>query len=134
MTLKIGGRGILQITFVLLFATVLSAQDRGLLPKYGLLPKEQWQKEAESFVEEELLSLGLIKRSDIRKQSPDKPALKKYFMHGVGHPLGLDVHDVFSLRTIPIAARGPGPSARFQARNGGRHLRLLQSACEIRRP
>ena len=45
-------------------------------------------------VEHELLELGLLKKSDIRKQDPDKPALKKYFMHGVGHPLGLDVHDV----------------------------------------
>lgn len=54
----------------------------------------EWQKEAEAFTEEELLQLGLLKRGDIRKQDPDRPALKRYFMHGVGHPLGLDVHDV----------------------------------------
>ena len=59
----------------------------------GKLPKD-WQKETEALTEEELLGLGLLKRSDIRRQSPDDPALKKYFMHGVGHPLGLDVHDV----------------------------------------
>jgi Xaa-Pro aminopeptidase len=44
--------------------------------------------------QEELLRLGLLKKSDIQKQNPDKPALKKYFPHGLGHPLGLDVHDV----------------------------------------
>jgi len=59
----------------------------------GKLPK-QWQKDAEAFMQEELLGLGLLKPSAIRKQDPDKPALKKYFMHGVGHPLGLDVHDL----------------------------------------
>jgi Xaa-Pro aminopeptidase len=59
----------------------------------GKLPK-QWQKEAEALMEQELLQLGLLKASDVRKQDPDKPALKEYFMHGVGHPLGLDVHDV----------------------------------------
>ena len=59
----------------------------------GKLPKD-WQKEAEAFVEKELLELGLLKRSEIKKQNPDNPALKKYFMHGIGHPLGLDVHDV----------------------------------------
>jgi Xaa-Pro aminopeptidase len=45
-------------------------------------------------MEKELVDLGLLKRSEIKKQNPDQPALKKYFMHGVGHPLGLDVHDV----------------------------------------
>jgi Xaa-Pro aminopeptidase len=59
----------------------------------GKLPSE-WQKESEAAMQEELLGLGLLKRSDIRKQNPDKPALKKYYPHGLGHPLGLDVHDV----------------------------------------
>jgi Xaa-Pro aminopeptidase len=66
----------------------------------GKLPK-QWQKDAEALMEKELLELGLLKRSDVRKQDPDKPALKRYFMHGIGHPLGLDVHDV-ALTTEPI--------------------------------
>lgn len=66
----------------------------------GKLPK-QWQKDAEALMEAELLELGLLKRSEVRKQDPDKPALKKYFMHGIGHPLGLDVHDV-TLTTLPI--------------------------------
>jgi Xaa-Pro aminopeptidase len=59
----------------------------------GKLPKD-WQKEAEAFLEKELVDLGLLKTSQIRRQDPDQPAVKKYFMHGIGHPLGLDVHDV----------------------------------------
>lgn len=59
----------------------------------GKLPKT-WQKESEALMQEELLQLGLLKKSQIRKQDPDRPALKKYFMHGIGHPMGLDVHDV----------------------------------------
>ena len=52
---------------------------------------------------EELLALGLIKQSQVKKQDPDKPACKKYFMHGLGHPLGLDVHDVGDAN-VPFAA------------------------------
>ncbi len=59
----------------------------------GLLWKD-WQKQTEQAVERECLALGLITQADIDAQPEDKPAFKKYFMHGVGHFLGLSVHDV----------------------------------------
>jgi Xaa-Pro aminopeptidase len=69
--------------------------------KPGKLPKD-WQKEAEALMEKELVDLKLLKSSEIRKSASDEsPAFKKYFMHGVGHPIGLDVHDV-GLMTDPI--------------------------------
>ncbi|HUS34576.1 MAG TPA: Xaa-Pro aminopeptidase [Verrucomicrobiae bacterium] len=54
---------------------------------------KDWQKEAEELTQKELIDLGLLKPAKIKKQDPDWPALKEWFMHGVGHPLGLDVHD-----------------------------------------
>jgi Xaa-Pro aminopeptidase len=77
---------------------VLRAAIKGLAP--GKKPRD-WQKEVEALVEKELVDLGLLTMREIRSQDPDKPALKKYFMHGAGHPLGLDVHDV-GLTTQPI--------------------------------
>jgi Xaa-Pro aminopeptidase len=62
-----------------------------------------WQKEAEQLMEKELVDLGLITTRQIKRQHPDSPALKKYFMHGAGHSLGLDVHDVVAARQ-PIQA------------------------------
>lgn len=71
--------------------------------KPGKLPKD-WQKEAEALMAKELVDLGLIKSSEVRKSPTDEsPAFKKYFMHGVGHPLGLDVHDL-GITTEPIQA------------------------------
>lgn len=55
------------------------------------------RKEAEGIVEKECVDLGLLTPAQIRKQDPDNPAVRKYFMHGVSHPIGLDVHDVLTL-------------------------------------
>jgi Xaa-Pro aminopeptidase len=53
-----------------------------------------FQKEIEKLMQSELLKLKLIDKTDIKNQTPDNPALKKYFYHGTSHMLGLDVHDV----------------------------------------
>ena len=53
-----------------------------------------WHRESQRMMGEELLRLGLIKQEEIDNQTLEEPACRKYFMHGLGHPLGLDVHDV----------------------------------------
>ncbi len=42
----------------------------------------------------ELVDLGLLTMQAVQDAPKDKPAYKKYFMHGTSHHLGLDVHDV----------------------------------------
>jgi Xaa-Pro aminopeptidase len=49
--------------------------------------------ECEERTARECVDLGLLKISDLKKQKPGEAAVKKFFMHGVSHPLGLDVHD-----------------------------------------
>ena len=70
--------------------------------KPGKLIKD-WQREAELLIEKELVDLKLLTTRAIKKQDADSPAFKKYFMHGLGHPIGLDVHDV-GLTTEPMQA------------------------------
>ena len=41
----------------------------------------------------ELLDIGLIDKNDLKNQTKENPAYKKYFMHGTSHHLGLDTHD-----------------------------------------
>jgi len=60
----------------------------------GIRPLEYQQLTVE-LMERELIGLGLIDAEAARAQGPDKPLLKKYFMHSTSHHLGLDVHDVF---------------------------------------
>ncbi len=55
---------------------------------------EKYHAEVGKCMEEELISLGLITREEVKNQHPDLPAYKKYFMHGTSHFLGLDVHDI----------------------------------------
>lgn len=58
----------------------------------NLIP--EYHKAVGMMMEKELVDLGLITMDDIKKQNPEWPAYKKYFMHGTSHFLGLDVHDV----------------------------------------
>jgi Xaa-Pro aminopeptidase len=55
---------------------------------------DSYHKEVGKLMEEELIGLRLLKLSDVKKQNPEQPLYKKYFMHGTSHFLGLDVHDV----------------------------------------
>jgi len=59
----------------------------------GLRPIE-YQQQVIEMMEGELVGLGLIDAKEAKEQSSDKPLVKKYFMHGTSHHLGLDVHDV----------------------------------------
>lgn len=53
-----------------------------------------YQKEIEKLMESELVKLKLIDKTDIKNQSKDNPAFRRYFYHGTSHMLGLDVHDL----------------------------------------
>lgn len=61
-----------------------------------------YHKEVGRIMESELIGLGLLDKTDVKNQDPERPLYKKYFMHGTSHFLGLDVHDV-GLWTEPIA-------------------------------
>lgn len=67
----------------------------------GILPSE-YQKQVLEFMEEELIQLKLISPIQAAEQDANKPLVKKYFMHGTSHHLGLDVHDVNSAE-LPVA-------------------------------
>jgi Xaa-Pro aminopeptidase len=61
-----------------------------------------YHKEVGRIMESELIGLGLLDKTDVKNQDPERPLYKKYFMHGTSHFLGLDVHDV-GLWNEPIA-------------------------------
>ncbi len=49
------------------------------------------------------LKIGLLRKSDIKNETPENPAYFKYMYHGISHHLGIDVHDL-GTKTEPIKA------------------------------
>jgi len=75
------------------YSAVLNVQKEAmsmLMPGNNI---PEYHNEVGKIMEKELIGLGLLSKSDIKKQDPATPAYKKYFMHGTSHHLGLDVHD-----------------------------------------
>jgi len=67
-----------------------------------LVPGTLWaeyHREVGEIMTAELLALGLLDPADVKNQDPNKPAYKKYFMHGTSHHIGLDTHDYGALKT-----------------------------------
>ncbi len=67
-----------------------------------LVPGTLWaeyHKEVGKLMTSELLGLGLLDKADVQNEDPDKPAYKKFFMHGTSHHIGLDTHDYGALKT-----------------------------------
>lgn len=53
----------------------------------------EYHKKVGELATEEFLSLGLLSKEEVEKQSAAWPAYKKYFMHGTSHYIGLNTHD-----------------------------------------
>lgn len=71
-----------------------------------LVPGTIWKEfhvEVGKLMTSELLKIGLLDKADIQNQSANKPAYKKYFMHGTSHHMGLDTHD-YGLLHLPMEA------------------------------
>ena len=47
--------------------------------------------------------IGLLSKNDIKNETPDNRAYRKYLYHGISHHLGIDVHDL-GTKTEPIKA------------------------------
>ena len=75
---------------------VKNAATKLLVP--GTLWAEYHQAVGE-IMTEELQGLSLLDPADVKNQDPQKPAYKKFFMHGTSHHIGLDTHDYGALKT-----------------------------------
>lgn len=62
-----------------------------LLVPGTLIP--EYHKEVGKLMEEQLVKIKLLDKTDIKNQDPNWPAYKRYFMHGTSHFIGLDTHD-----------------------------------------
>jgi len=92
-----------------------------------LVPGTMWEEyhiEVGKIMTSELLGLGLLSKADVKHEDKEKPAYKKYFMHGTSHHLGLDTHDYGALKTpmVPNMVFTVEPGIYIPAENLGIRL------------
>ncbi|MGB4846372.1 MAG: aminopeptidase P family protein [Saprospiraceae bacterium] len=103
MTRTIPASGKFSLRQRQIYTSVLSVLNEVTVIMSPGITLSQLNKEAGKLIERELIKLKIITKSDIRRQTKDAPLWKKYFMHGVSHHLGYDVHDI-SDRSTPLKA------------------------------
>lgn len=87
------------------YNAVLRVQKEAINMMHPGMILREFNAEVGKVMEAELKKLGLISEQDIKNQDPELPAYKKYFMHGTGHYLGLDVHDIGDhYKPVPVGA------------------------------
>lgn len=64
---------------------------------------DELNQEVGKMMSHALVDLGLLEKDDIDQNDSKKQAYRRYFMHGIAHHLGLDVHDL-SDRYAPFQA------------------------------
>ncbi|HTR82566.1 MAG TPA: aminopeptidase P N-terminal domain-containing protein [Bacteroidota bacterium] len=72
-----------------IYQLVLDAQNASIALMKPGSPWRTVSATADSVLEEGLFKLGIIKEKT-------KQALRRFYPHGLGHPVGLDVHDVYT--------------------------------------
>jgi Xaa-Pro aminopeptidase len=70
-----------------IYQIVLDAQKAAIA---AIKPSVSWQEVSQKA--DEVLTEGLFKLGVIKEKT--MPAMKKFYYHGLGHPVGLNVHDV----------------------------------------
>lgn len=70
-----------------IYEIVLSAQKAAMSMLKPGVPWMEVSQKAAQVIEEGLFNLGIVKEKNGRE-------FRRFFMHGLGHPIGLDVHDV----------------------------------------
>ncbi len=77
-----------------LYELVLMVQKKAIQQMVVGNTIEKYNKSVSKLMAGEMIKIGLLSKEDVKKQDPEKPLYKKYFMHGTAHHMGLDVHDV----------------------------------------
>lgn len=68
------------------------------------LGKAEYERLVRVFMAEQLIGLGLLTREQVDAEKENPLCVRKYYMHGTSHSLGIDVHDVGP--DAPVFAEG----------------------------